>query len=275
MTALVRIGRIFFSAAIIAYGTQQIIIRDFRPQIVPGFPAWAHTIPALPILTGIIMIIAAIAVAGLFPIQPRLAGKIVTGIALYFLLLILLSHIPYLLFVYPHKLSHLGSWGDVLKTLAFSGAALIVADTYLLTNEPTGKEQVSWPQRLGLTRIGKIFYCTTIILFGCNHFAYDLSPMVPAWFGAAAFWSYFAGTALVLSGLAILLNFYLRIAALLQATMLFLWVIFLHIPNAIDHPYAGRGNPIVSAFDALMFCGVALILSQAAAYERRPKVQQQ
>jgi uncharacterized membrane protein YphA (DoxX/SURF4 family) len=67
----------------------------------------------------------------------------------------------------------------------------------------------------------------------------------------------------VLSGLTILLNIYLRIAALLLATMLFLWVIFLHIPNAIDHPYAGRGNPIVSAFDALMFCGIALILSQA------------
>jgi hypothetical protein len=45
--------------------------------------------------------------------------------------------------------------------------------------------------------------------------------------------------------------------------MLFLWFISLHVPNAIADPYAGRGNRIVSAFDALLFCGVALILSQS------------
>jgi uncharacterized membrane protein YphA (DoxX/SURF4 family) len=261
MTALVRTGRIFFSAAIMAYGTQQIIIRDFRSQIVPGFPAWAHTNAALPVITGIIMIIAGIVVSGLLPVQTPLARKTSLGLAMYFLVLIVASHIPYLLFVYPHKLSHLGSWGDVLKTLAFAGSALVVADTYRDTTIPGNKE--TGPPHLSLTQTGKVFYCTTIILFGCNHFAYDLSSMVPKWFGMPVFWSYLAGTALVLSGLTILLNIYLRIAALLLATMLFLWVIFLHIPNAIDHPYAGRGNPIVSAFDALMFCGIALILSQA------------
>ncbi len=44
--------------------------------------------------------------------------------------------------------------------------------------------------------------------------------------------------------------------------MLFLWFVFLHLPNAIAYPYAGRGNQIVSAFDALLFCGTALVLSQ-------------
>lgn len=261
MTALVRIGRIFFSAAIMAYGTQQIVIQDFRSQIVPGFPAWAHTNAALPVITGIIMIIAGIVVSGLLPVQTPLARKTSLGLALYFLLLIVASHIPYLLFVYPHKLSHLGSWGDVLKTVAFAGSALIVADTYRYTTLPDNEK--AGPLHLSLTQTGKVFYCTTIILFGCNHFAYDLSSMVPRWFGMPEFWSYFGGAALVLSGLAILFSICMRIAALLLATMLFLWVMFLHVPNAVDHPYAGRGKPIVSAFDALMFCGIALILSQA------------
>ena len=45
------------------------------------------------------------------------------------------------------------------------------------------------------------------------------------------------------------------------ALMLFLWFILLHTPNAIANPYAGRGNAIVSAFDALLFSGTALILA--------------
>jgi hypothetical protein len=44
--------------------------------------------------------------------------------------------------------------------------------------------------------------------------------------------------------------------------MLFLWFILLHVPGAFANPYVGRGNLIVSAFDALLFCGTALILSQ-------------
>ncbi|MEJ7682533.1 MAG: hypothetical protein WKG06_32700 [Segetibacter sp.] len=42
MTNLIKTGRLFFGLGIIAYGIQQIVIRDFRPQILPGFPAWAH-----------------------------------------------------------------------------------------------------------------------------------------------------------------------------------------------------------------------------------------
>lgn len=274
MTALVKTGRVFFGVAIMAYGTQQLIIRDFRPQIVPGFPQWAHTITALPIATGIIMIVTGIVASGLLPVPSGLARKICFGLALYFLLLILASHIPYLLFVYPHKLSHLGSWGDVLKTLAFAGASLIVADTYADAGSPTNKKRISLPQHVGPTQTGKLFFCTTIILFGCNHFAYDLSSLVPRWFGISEFWSYLGGAALVLSGLAILFNICLRVAALLLATMLFLWVIFLHVPNAIDHPYAGRGNPIMSTFDALMFCGISLILSQAGRSDRNKSQRQ-
>ena len=44
--------------------------------------------------------------------------------------------------------------------------------------------------------------------------------------------------------------------------MLFLWFVLLHVPGAIANPTVGRGNLIVSAFDAFLFCGTALLLSQ-------------
>lgn len=263
MVNLRKIGRLFFGVGIIAYGIQQIVIQDFRPQIVPGFPDWAHTITALPIVMGVVLVLLGLMLSGLIAVRDDLKRVIALCLGFSFLVLIFLSHIPYLLFVYPHKLSHLGSWGDALKELAFSGGGLIVAGSFSATPAALDHRGAFLSSLEKLIPFGRLFFCTTIILFGCNHFAYDLSPMVPTWFGMPMFWSYFAGAALVGAGLAMLFKFFLRPVALLLALMLFLWFIFLHVPNAIADPYVGRGNRIVSAFDALLFCGTALILAQS------------
>jgi uncharacterized membrane protein YphA (DoxX/SURF4 family) len=263
MTKLIKVGRLFFGLGIIAYGIQQIVIRDFRPQILPGFPAWAHTIVVLPILTGAVMVVIGLIIAGLFGVKDFDRKKICLYLGFYFLALIIVSHIPYLLFVYPHKLSHLGSWGDALKELAFSGGAFVMAGSFSDSSSPSNKNKLFESVQGKFNPIGRIFFCTTIILFGCNHFVYDISSMVPKWFGMPTFWSYFGGAALILSGTAILFKTYLKPVGLLLALMLFLWFVFLHAPNAIAHPYAGRGNEIVSAFDALLFCGVTLVLFQS------------
>lgn len=263
MFNLTKVGRLFYGLGIIAYGLQQIIILDFRPQILPNFPSWAHTNIILPVLTGLAMIAAGLVVSGIPRVDVNLRKKIALYMGFYFFALILLSHIPYLLFVYPHKLSHLGSWGDLLKELAFSGASFTIARSFLYN--ASNQEQKSLTDKLvsNLSPVGRIFYCTTIILFGCNHFAYDISFMVPKWFVFQTFWSYFGGAALIAAGTAILFKTFLKPVALLLALMLFLWFILLHVPGAVKNPYVGRGNLIVSAFDALLFCGTALILSQS------------
>jgi uncharacterized membrane protein YphA (DoxX/SURF4 family) len=254
-------GRLFYSLGIVAYGIQQIIVLDFRPQILPNFPSWAHTIIVFPILTGVAMIVAGVVVSGVINLGLDARKKVSLYLAVYFFALIFVSHIPYLLFVYPHKLSHLGSWGDLLKELAFAGASFIMAGSFLPDQRGT---QSQWIDRVikAMTPAGRIFFCTTIILFGCNHFVYEISFMVPGWLGMPGFWSYFAGAALVAAGTAILFKIFLRPVALLLALMLLLWFLLVHVPGAIAHPYAGRGNSIVSAFDALLFSGTALVLSQ-------------
>jgi hypothetical protein len=260
------IGRLFFSLGIIAYGTQQIVIGDFRPQILPGFPALVHEYKVFPLLTGIIMVVSGLWISGLFKVKEDFKQRICLYLGGYFLALILFSHIPYLLFVYPHKLSHLGSWGDALKELAFCGAAFVMAGTYAAVSSSSSSStdrHSAGPILAKLIPLGRIFFCTTIILFGCNHFAYDLSGIVPKWFGMRAFWSHFGGAALIASGTAILLKIFLKPVSLLLALMLFLWFVLLHVPGAIANPTVGRGNLIVSAFDALLFCGTALALSQS------------
>ncbi|HTL07072.1 MAG TPA: hypothetical protein VL307_02405 [Chitinophagaceae bacterium] len=264
----VKIGRTCYGIGIIAYGLQQLVISDFRPQIVAAFPSWAHQYPVFALLTGVLMIVAGCIIAGFISLAKLPAKKVCLWLAGYFFVLLLASHLPYLLFVYPHKLSHLGSWGDALKGLAFCGGAFVMAGSF----PPAGHlfdEGSGWQPQAGLTAtLGRIFFCTTIILFGCNHFAYDLSGMVPKWIGHSVFWSYFAGTALVALGTAVLLRIFLLPAGVLLALMLFSWFLLVHIPGAVANPTVGRGNLVVSAFDALLFSGTALVLSQSGHRQR-------
>ena len=269
MINLSKAGHLFYGLGIIAYGIQQIVISDFRPQILPDFPAWAHSIVILPHVTGVAMVIAGLIVSGIIKASVSSRERISLYLGFYFFALIFVSHIPYLLFVYPHKLSHLGSWGDLLKELAFSGGSFVVAGSFLL-NLPEQENKNSFDRFLEkFIPMGRLFFCTTIILFGCNHFAYDISSMVPKWFVWQSFWSYFGGSALIAAGTAIALKIFLRPVSLLLALMLFLWFLLLHVPGAIANPTIGRGNLIVSAFDALLFCGTALVLSQLQKQENK------
>lgn len=260
MSTQIKIGRFFYGIGIFAYGIQQIFIGDFRPQILPGFPAWIHEYGVFAISSGAIMVMIGILISGLIDVKEYRKKNICIWLGFYFLTLIIVSHIPYLLFVYPHKLSHLGSWGDVLKELAFSGGAFILATTFTNATLDSTKKVPKHENLLMI--IGRIFFCTTIILFGCNHLVYDISMMVPKWLGMQTFWSFFAGIALIASGVLIMFKIYSKTVALLLALMLFIWFLILHLPSAFADPYSGHGNKIVSAFDALLFCGIALAIAK-------------
>jgi uncharacterized membrane protein YphA (DoxX/SURF4 family) len=164
-------------------------------------------------------------------------------------------------------------WADLLKELAFSGGSFVMAWSFLNHPSVTDKNDFSssLPDRIIVA--GRLCFCTTIILFGWSHFVYNgfVSQMVPEWFGMPHFWAYFGGVALIGAGVAIKLNIFLKPVALLLAIMLFLWFVLLHLPGAVADPSAGRGNLIVSAFDALLFCGTAVALSQYKKHVKKNK----
>ena len=100
-----------------------------------------------------------------------------------------------------------------------------------------------------------------LICFGIDHFLYAefVASLVPAWIPGHMMWTYFAGAALVGSGLGLLIHS--KAITLLLATMLLLWVILLHIPRAVVSNSADKGNEVTSVFEALGFCGIALIIA--------------
>jgi uncharacterized membrane protein len=235
-----RIGRFLYGLSIVALGIHQIILKDFRPEILSPFPAWPHSHTVLPVLAGTILIIAGIFIAGFN------AKNISLYLGLLFLTLIITSQLPYI-FTGPGKPSQLVTWFAAGEELAYSGGAFVMAGSF------SGKPK----------SIGRIFFSLLIILFGCSHFVFpvDVSAMVPKFLGAPMFWTYFVGAALIASGIAIIFKIWIQVAAGLLAAMLFLFFLFFHLPDAIQNPSVGSGNEIVRAIICLQFFATAMVIA--------------
>lgn len=237
---LIRIGRFLYGFSMVAVGIHQIILRDFRPEVLAPFPNWAHTHTIFPVLTGIVLIVAGIFIAGFS------AKNMSFNLGVLFLTLIIVSQLPYV-FIGPGKLSQIVTWFMAGEELAYSGGAFVMAGSF------SGKPKP----------IGRIFFALLIILFGSSHFVFpvDVSAMVPKFMGAPMFWTYFVGVALIACGIAIIFKIWIQLAAGLLAVMLLLFFLFFHLPDAIQNPSVGSGTEIVRAIICLQFFGTAMVIA--------------
>jgi uncharacterized membrane protein len=238
---LIRIGRFLYGLSMVALGIHQIILKDFRPEILSPFPGWAHAHAIFPVLTGMVLIVAGILIAGFS------AKKICLFLGFSFLTLIVISQLPYILSVVPGKASQLVTWFGSGEELAYCGGAFIMAGSF------SGKPK----------SIGRIFFALLIIMFGSSHFVFpvEVSAMVPKFLGAPMFWTYFVGAALIATGIAIICKIWIKLTASLLAIMLFLFFVFFHLPDAIQNPSNGHGNEIVRAIICLQFFSVAMVIA--------------
>jgi hypothetical protein len=182
------------------------------------------------------------------------------------LLMLVFGQVPYEFMVIPYKKTHLGVWDNALKGLALAGGAFVVAGSFP-EERKNGQSKALFIRLLAkLIPFGGIFFCITMTSFGMAHFLYlqHVAAMVPGWMPDHIFWTYFAGVALIGSGTAIILKIRQKRIATLLGAMIFIWFIFLHIPDAIAYPLAAKGNEITSALSALAFSGIAFAIAGAA-----------
>ncbi len=258
VNTLIKTGRVFYGVCITTFGINQLIHADFRTVILPPWPSWRENPGVWAYLTGAALILSGMAI--IFNRKGRAVALALGGLLLG---LIVFWQIPFTLFISPHKITHFGVWADASKELAIAGGAFVLAGAF-------PREETNDGSKFSLIRLlekfipfGRIFFSITMTEFGIDHFLYPeyISTMVPAWIPGHLFWTYFAGVALIGSGVAIIFKIKLKLVALLQGSMIFLWFILLHIPDAIAHPYVLKGNEVVSAADALAFSGIAFIIA--------------
>jgi uncharacterized membrane protein len=114
---------------------------------------------------------------------------------------------------------------------------------------------------------GKWFFILPFLFFGILHFGpleFSL-PYVPQWLPFPAFWVYFVGVCFILFTLSVAIKKYDQLAAMLLASCLFLFVLLIHIPNAVN----GDFKSIIGILRDLAMCGAALMYADAYAKDRR------
>ena len=252
MGKLSAIGRIFYGIVIAGMGLLTIHYNEFPYMLLPPEN---YVIPGFVMLTfGTLLILAGACIVFQFKTSPVsfLLGCILLLIFLFF-------HIPYE-FMVNSNYKHLVEWENAEKELALAGGAFLIAGCFSTQNE-NPFERI-WQR---LMPFGAILFSIPIISFGILHFLYtkEASTLVPSWIPGPIFWTYFAGVALIGSGIAIILKIRTGLIAALLGTMIFIWFVIIHIPRVIAAPVTDLSGEIASAFLALVYSGIALVIAGA------------
>jgi len=255
MVNLSDVGRIFYGIAIAGIGFQTIYYKDFPYMMIPPRHSWIPGLVMIAYVFGTVLILAGACIV--FEKKTRSASLLLGTVLL---MIFCFYFIPYQ-FMINSNYMHLGKWENAEKELALASGALIIANCF---SEKNKNSSTSFLTRL--LPFGAILFSITMISFGIDHFLYakDVAEYIPSWIPNHLFWVYFAGTALIGSGIAILFKIKPRLMTALLGTMIFIWIIILHIPKSIASPFAGKGGEVTSAFLALAYSGIAFVIAGTA-----------
>lgn len=90
-----------------------------------------------------------------------------------------------------------------------------------------------------LVVMGRVFLAASLAAFGAEHLAgaQIVKAVVPVWMPAPVFWTCLVGVALLAVALAVVARRCVRLAGLMYAAMLFLFVLLIHIHNVDLRPH--------------------------------------
>jgi uncharacterized membrane protein len=210
-------GHAVFAVTIIGLGAVGLLHRDLVPlwnPIPAGVPA--HE---LLVYFGALISIA----SGIGLLVQRLAA-----IAACLLLTTLLFWL--LLFRLPNFLlgpAFAACWSVFPLTVMLAATWVL----YVWFAADRDREHVSFISRNGL-RIARVLYSISLIFFGVAHFidVKDTVSLIPHWLPGHLFWAYFTGCAFIAAGLATLIGFCARLAVVLSAFQIALFLFLVWIP---------------------------------------------
>jgi putative oxidoreductase len=107
-----------------------------------------------------------------------------------------------------------------------------------------------------LTALGRFIFAIPFIIFGLNHFMHapEMAGMVLKNWPIAEGLVYIVGLALILAGVSIIINVKARLASLLLALLLFIFIVTLHLPSLLH----GNSSSLVSLLKDMALMGASL-----------------
>lgn len=216
----IRPSRAVFAAALIGMGISAAIygnsalIWDPIPKTLPGRPGVIYLCAVVQIGTGIALLL-------------RPSVLLACRVVLPFLLLYLaLLKLPVLLFA-PQEMVSWESFGEV-ATMSAGAWCLFAAHA-------GAREQRHLKFAIGESgiRAARLLFIAALPMFGLAHFAYpdNTASLVPKWLHFSFGWTYLTGAASLAAAAAMLFGIYPRLAANLEAAMLWAFTLLVWVPR--------------------------------------------
>lgn len=216
-------GYALFAAAMVAIGLLSLVSGKFTP-VWSGIP---KALPARAVLLYATALISLLAGLGLlWEKTALLAGRVL-------LVAFLLWFVFVRLVQFVQTPTAVDAWWACGDTAVMIGAAWSLC--------ARGAKEL---------RIARVFYGAGLIPFGLAHFLYlkETTVLVPRYLGFPEFWAYFTGAAFIAAGIAITIDLWARLAAVLIAWQLGLFTLLVWIPIVVaGHPSAFQWNEFVSS----------------------------
>jgi uncharacterized membrane protein YphA (DoxX/SURF4 family) len=255
MEKLILLGPLFYAAPLAAFGTEHFTLTKTIAALVPNFIPW-HEFWAY--FVGACFIAAALSmVTG---IQARLAASLV---ALTFFLFVVLMDIPGWL---QNPQDRFGPT-FALRELSFSGGAVALAAS--LTGQSRG-----FAGHI-LASIARYFVGIAVLFYSLEQFLHayyvpiiPLEPLTPDYIYGRAIWTYLAAIVYAFAGVLLLVGKKTRAAATWAAVTALFVELVVYMPIAVVER-ASLDKGLNLWVDALMFCGVLLLLAGAMPREKR------
>jgi len=244
------IGLLLFALGLTGIGLLSIFSGDF-PYTWEPVPAWVPWRETLAHLSGILLVAGCAGI--LIKRTASSAALFMTVFLLGWVVVLQGSRVA-------QAPMNVGMWlGAAESALLFTGSWILFA--YLAS--PDLRARMSFLTSDRGTRLARIFFGIACLLLGISHFVYaaPTASMVPAWLPARIGFAYLTGAGHFAAGLGILFGILPRLAATMEACMISLFVLLVHIPGAIAEPTSRLQWTMV--FIATAYAGADLVVASS------------
>ena len=223
------LGRLMFGFGMIGMGLISLICNNYSLQWEPV----GGLLPNLGRLSGAILCLGGLGVLiGRFNM---LAAAILT---VFLGLWVFALQVPHALAAGGGDWKALsGTWLGFAEDLTLAcGAWTLLA----LSDQDDNDAMAPWLTDARALRIAQALVGVACLIFGASHFAFAdfTSTMIPSWIPARLPLAYITGAGHLLTGLALLSGVLARLAATLEALMMTLFVLLVHVPMLVAGPSA-------------------------------------
>jgi uncharacterized membrane protein len=259
---VIGLGHLLFAVGLAGLGVLSLFSGDF-PYVWQPVPVWVPWREALAHASGLLLLSCSIGM-----LITRTASLASFIMAIYLLGWVLVLQAPRV----AQDPTNIGMWlGVAESTVLMSGGWILFASLA----GPEARLKMPFITSVNGVRTARLLVGIACLILGASHFVYadGTAGMVPAWLPDHLGFAYLTGAGHLAAGLGILFGVFPRLAATLEAAMISLFVLLLHIPGAASQPASRMQWTMVFVASALaggMWVTAKSLQAAAWGWARKP-----